>query len=81
MMKYSCPRQSIWQLAATSFRKVCKIGLPIARENRIILCIDFLKAQILKLLLFKLTIITTFGATWHQRLVGFFFQRVNPLHH
>uniref|UniRef100_A0A915MV75 Protein MON2 homolog n=1 Tax=Meloidogyne javanica TaxID=6303 RepID=A0A915MV75_MELJA len=32
-LKYSCPSQTTWQLAAATLNKVCQVGIPIAREN------------------------------------------------
>lgn len=32
-LKYRCPEQTTWQLAAATLNKVCQIGFPIARKN------------------------------------------------
>jgi len=33
-LKYYCPSQSTWKLAATSLISVCRVGLPLARQHR-----------------------------------------------
>lgn len=42
-LKYHCPNQSTWKIAATSFINVCKIGLPLARINCKFLIQKYLK--------------------------------------
>ncbi|CAD5219486.1 unnamed protein product [Bursaphelenchus okinawaensis] len=32
-LKYQCPSQTTWKIAANFFVQICGIGLPIAREN------------------------------------------------
>ncbi|KAH7729487.1 hypothetical protein AAVH_02962 [Aphelenchoides avenae] len=32
-LKYQCPSQTTWKIAASSLSSVCRIGLPTAREN------------------------------------------------